>query len=215
MEDSKRFTSASTRVREVDVTKSKHGLEVYSAVAYLHFEYINKGFLSSLGIPFLTLLYEAIDENKESILIVEKVDGKVIGFVSGTNGLGPIYKQLFFRLHRLVWALIPSILSPSKINKILEILLLNKSDKLLMKLPRQELLSIVVNSTHQGKGYAEKLFVALCEHFKESGVSEFRIVVGANLVRAHAFYIKLGSTPVAETEVHKGQTSVVYIKRCE
>ena len=83
------------------MTRSKDSLEVYRALAQLHFKYLNKGFLSSLGIPFLTLLYEAIDANKESILIVEKVNGKVIGFVSGTNGLGPIYKQLLFRLHRL------------------------------------------------------------------------------------------------------------------
>ena len=198
----------------MDVTTSKHGLEVFRAVAHLHFEHINQGFLSSLGIPFLTLLYEAIDENKESVLIVEKVGGKVIGFVSGTAGLGPIYKQLLLRLHRLVWALFPSILSPSKIYKILEILLINRSDKLLTDLPRQELLSIVVNPTHQGQGHAEKLFLSLCEHFKDSNVTEFRILVGGSLSRAHAFYTKLGSIPVAEIEVHKGQTSVIYIKRC-
>lgn len=197
------------------MTKNNHGLEVYRAVAYLHFEHINKGFLSSLGVPFLTLLYEAIDENKDSVLIVEKVNGKVIGFVSGTVGLGPIYKQLFFRIHRLVWALIPSILVPSKIYKVLEILLLNRSDKLLMNLPRQELLSIVVSPTYQGQGYAEKLFVSLCDHFKGNNLSQFRIVVGGKLARAHAFYTKLGSTPIAEVEVHKGQYSVIYIKQCE
>ena len=197
------------------MTKCKDSQEVYRAVAQLHFDHIKKGFLSSLGIPFLTLLYEAIDANKESTLIIEKVDGKVIGFVSGAARLGSIYKQLLLRLHRLVWVFIPSILSPSKIFKILEILLLKRNDKLQIKLPPHELLSIVVNPSYQGQGYGEKLFLSLCEYFKDSNVTEFRIVVGADLVRAHAFYTKLNCKPITETQMHLGQTSVVYIKRCE
>ncbi|MFT6417501.1 MAG: ribosomal protein S18 acetylase RimI-like enzyme [Candidatus Azotimanducaceae bacterium] len=187
----------------------------YGAVACLHCNHINQGFLATLGVPFLTLLYEAIDKDSESVLLVERVDRSVVGFVSGTRGLGRIYKQLLLRPHRLIYALRTSILSPSKIYKILEVVLMNKNNRVSADLPKQELLSIVVNPAYQGKGHAENLFEALCIHFRAKGARSFRIVVGSSLARAHAFYVKMGCTPVKEIQVHKGTDSVVYIKECD
>ena len=88
----------------------------------------------------------------------------------------------------------------------------NKDSNISADLPKEELLSIVVNPTHQGEGHAENLFKALCSHFGAEGASRFSIVVGSNLVRAHAFYTKMGCVPVKEIQVHKGADSVVYVK---
>ena len=96
--------------------------------------------------------------------------------------------------------------------KILELLLISKDNNISSDIPMQELLSIVVNPAYQGKGHAENLFNSLCYHFKEEGVSGFKIVVGNNLDRAHAFYMKMGSIPVKEIQVHTGEDSLVYIK---
>ncbi len=187
----------------------------YRAVASLHCDYINQGFLATLGVPFLTLLYEAIDNDTESVLLVERVDGAVIGFITGTRGLGPIYKQLLRKPFRLICSLKSSLLSPFKMYKIIEILLLNRDEGTLVDLPKQELLSIVVSKAHQGGSHAENLFKALCAHFRAEGVTNFRVVVGRDLDRAHAFYTKMGFVPVKEIQVHKGFNSLVYVKELD
>lgn len=196
----------------MDVKSCKLSTSDYREIAKLHVNYINKGFLASLGIPFLTLLYEAIDKDSESVLIVERVDRVIVGFVAGTSGLGRLYKQLLFHPLQLIYSLKTSLLSPSKIYKIIEIFLISKDDNSSVDIPKQELLSIVVNPIYQGGGHAENLFKALCDHFKAEGVCSFSIVVGSNLDRAHAFYKKMGSIPVKEMQVHKGSNSVIYLK---
>ena len=184
----------------------------YITVARLHCDHINQGFLATLGVPFLTLLYEAIDEDSESVLLVERVDQSIVGFVTGTRGLGRTYKKLLLKPLRLMYALKSCLLSPSKIYKILELLLISKNSNISSNFPKQELLSIVVNPDYQGGGHAVNLFNALCAHFREQDVSSFKIVVGSDLDRAHAFYIKMGAIPVKEIQVHKGTDSLVYVK---
>ncbi len=187
--------------------------EDYKSVAILHSNYINKGFLSSLGVPFLTLLYEAIDKDKKSVLIVKKVDAVVVGYVTGSSGMSSIYFQLVLRLPRLLWALLPCIFSPSKIHKIFEILLIGSENKLSKNLPHEELLSIVVHPNFQGEGHADQLFSELCIYYTKKKCEGFRIIVGESLLRAHSFYKRLGSKAVGEIEVHKGENSIVYLKK--
>ena len=196
----------------MDVKIHKLNSSDYRRVASLHCDNISQGFLATLGVPFLTLLYEAIDKDSESILLVERADSSVVGFVTGTRGLGRIYKQLLLKPLRLIYSLKSCLLSPSKMYKILEVLLISKGSNISADLPKQELLSIVVNPAYQGGGHAENLFNALCSHFRAEGASSFSIVVGSNLDRAHAFYTKMGSIPVEEIQVHKGADSVVYVK---
>ena len=196
----------------MDVKPHKLNSRDYRAIASLHCDHINQGFLATLGVPFLTLLYEAIDKDSESVLLVERVDHSVVGFVTGTCGLGQIYKQLLLKPLRLIYSLKSCLLSPSKMHKIIEVLLISKGSNISPDLPKQELLSIVVNPAYQGGGHAKNLFKALCSHFKAEGANSFSIVVGSNLDRAHAFYTKMGSIPVNEIQVHKGANSVVYVK---
>ena len=198
----------------MDLKTQKLNISDYRAVARLHCEHINKGFLSSLGVPFLTLLYEVIDRDSESVLLVERVGHEVVGFVSGACGLGRIYKQLLLKPFRLLYSLKSCLLSPSKMYKIIEVLLVTKKSNISDNLPKQELLSIVVNPVYQGGGHAESLFRALCIYFREDGTQSFKIVVGRSLARAHAFYIKMGCVSAKEIQVHKGNDSIVYIKKC-
>lgn len=187
---------------------------VYHKVARLHCEYINQGFLATLGPSFLALLYEAIDKDKDSVLIVKEVDGDVVGFVSGAASLRPIYIQLLRRPFSLFAALIGCFLSVSKLSKVIEILLISKNNPVLTGLPRYELLTIVVDPLHQGQGYAEELFESLCGYFSAINVMNFKIIVGGDLARAHAFYLKMGCIVAGEIEVHKGKDSLVYVKQC-
>ena len=187
---------------------------VYQKVAQLHCEHINQGFLATLGPSFLALLYEAIDQGEDSALIVKEVDGNVVGFVSSAASLRPIYKRLLFRPFSLFISLLSCFLSLSKLLKIIEILRISKNNPVLKGLPRHELLTIVVDPEYQGQGHAEDLFSSLCTYFKAVNVANFKIVVGGDLARAHAFYLKMGCNVAGEIEVHKGKNSLVYVKHC-
>ena len=68
--------------------------QIYLDVAQLHIDTIKNGFLPSLGIKFLALMYKCIDEAQFSILITNYKDYKLRGFVSGTLGTSNLYKAM-------------------------------------------------------------------------------------------------------------------------
>tara|TARA_B110000008_G_C16921940_1_gene545110 strand:- start:398 stop:988 length:591 start_codon:yes stop_codon:yes gene_type:complete len=192
----------------------RNSSHLYRKVAQLHCDQINQGFLATLGPSFLTLLYEAIDKDESSVLIAKKVDGEIIGFISGGASLRPIFKQLLHRPFSLFLVLISCVFSISKLKKIIEILLIGKKNPILTGLPQHELFTIAVNPLFQGNGCAHDLFDSLCNYFKEINVTNFKIVVGSDLARPHSFYLKMGCIVAGEIEVHKGKKSMVYIKKC-
>ena len=62
--------------------------------AVLHIEGINMGFISSLGIDFVTALYRAIAESPESFGYVAIKEDKVVGFATFTTNLKGLYKSI-------------------------------------------------------------------------------------------------------------------------
>jgi ribosomal protein S18 acetylase RimI-like enzyme len=185
--------------------------EAYRQVASLHADSIHLGFLSSLGTPFLALLYEAIDVEPSAVLLIEENQGRIIGFVSGARGMRPIYRRLLARWPRLAVALLPALASPRKLRKILEILFLGRKHGASQPArPEAELLSIAVAPEARGTGCAERLYHALCRHFAAEGVPRFCVVVGDALTPAHRFYTRMGAEVIGKVEVHKGEGSVLY-----
>lgn len=166
--------------------------------------------MSSLGLSFLALLYECIDLDKNSILIIEKKNDNVLGFVAGGKSMKTIYYQMLWQLPRLCLSLIPSILNPFKLFKIFELVCFGKSKQLGTAIPQAELLSIAVIDVERGKGLAQKLYNSLALHFTMQGESEFSIVVGDSLKRAHCFYTKMGAQRLDVVSIHRGQTSTIY-----
>ncbi len=182
----------------------------YAELARIHSSCIDLGFLSSLGLGFLSLLYEAIDADDNSHLILEKKEGSVIGFVAGGRGMKSIYRKLLIRLPRLLVALFPAMLNPRKVSKIIELLFFAKKQNPVSSSPEAELFSIAVIQSARGSGLAQKLYNALGERLFQDGESAFCIVVGENLSQAHRFYQKMGAVPFAQVSVHKGQSSTLY-----
>lgn len=181
-------------------------------VAVLHCANINQGFLSSLGPRFLSLLYWAIDEDESSVLIVESVGNKVIGFVSGGQGLRPLYRRMLSRWPSLLIAMLPFALRPWKLIGILEIMRHSFKGVSSTELPAHELLSIAIDREHRGKGIADQLYHSLEAHFRKQKVEAFKIVVGEKLAAAHKFYRRMGAQPRTSIEIHSGDRSVVYIQ---
>lgn len=190
-----------------------HDARTLRQVAELHAGSIDQGFLSSLGIPFLTVLYRAIDRSPCSVLLVERDSTGVIGFVSGGSGMGPIYRQMLRSFPALFLALAPIFLQPRKISGILDILRHGAKRDGRGDLPEWELFSIAVNQSARGSGAAGHLYQSLCAHARAQGVPAFRIVVGDSLGRAQRFYIRLGAKPVGTVRLHGDATSTVFVQR--
>ena len=189
--------------------------ERYRQVAALHADNIDQGFLATLGIPFLSLMYRAIDEAPGSVLLTEEQHGRVVGFVSGGDGMGAIYRRMLRHPLRLVLALLPSLVRPSRLKRILEILRYGGGTSTTHDLPRAELLSIAVAPHARGSGVAERLYRRLEENFAGRGLSAFRITVGDSLAPAHRYYRRMGAVPAGRVEVHAGEGSVVYVQALE
>ncbi|MEX1198153.1 MAG: GNAT family N-acetyltransferase [Pseudohongiellaceae bacterium] len=185
--------------------------ETYAQVARLHAESINQGFLPTLGVRFLALMYRAIDECESAVLLIEEDNGCVIGFVSGASNMGAIYRKMLQHFLQLVMALLPSVVRPARVWRILEIIRYSRNSEGDGTLPAHELLSIAVAESHRGQGVAESLYQRLVEYFKAENVTEFRIVVGQSLTPAHRFYRRMGALSVTEAEVHGGQRSTIYV----
>jgi ribosomal protein S18 acetylase RimI-like enzyme len=185
----------------------------YREVAELHVENIDQGFLSTLGVPFLSLLYETIDTSEKGVLFVAEEESRLAGFVSGSEDIREIYKALLRRWPRLIVSLMPSLFSPRKVWKIFEIILMSRKSTCVPGLPRAELLSIAVAAKCRRKGHAQELYRSLANHFSASGVRDFKIVVGDTLLAAHHFYLRIGAVNVGHLEIHKGQPSTVYRSR--
>lgn len=202
----------------IDVIRPEDvGQAIYRRVAELHAANLDQGFLATLGTRFLALMYQAIGESPTCVLIVaHDAAGEVVGFIAGGGGMSAIYRRMLRRWRPLGVSLLPVLVSPSKLWRIVEILRYGRSQsgaagETSDALPEAELFSIAVDAAHRGKGHAEELYRGLERHFRGRGEPAFRIVVGDKLAAAHRFYRRMGAQAVARIEVHRGEHSVVYV----
>jgi ribosomal protein S18 acetylase RimI-like enzyme len=99
---------------------------------------------------------------------------------------------------------------PSRLRRIVEILRYSRGAGAdAVSLPEAELLSLGVSPSCRGRGHAEALYAGLVRFFADRDQAAFRIVVGAELERAHRFYRRMGAEPGAEIAVHRGAASTV------
>jgi hypothetical protein len=109
-------------------------------VAALHIESIRRGFISSLGVDFVTSLYKAIARNRTSFGFVAVDNDKVLGFVVFTNNIKSLYWSVISKsgLH-LMLLFARKALSLQRIKNALETLFYPSRTKK-MKIPLTELL---------------------------------------------------------------------------
>ena len=187
--------------------------QIYLDVAKLHINTIKTGFLPSLGIKFLALMYKCIDEAQFSILITNYKDYKLRGFVSGTLGTSNLYKAMLSHPLDLIFALIPMIFEIKKIKKIINILRYTSGSNR-NKFPKSELLTICVHPNYHRQGIGLDLYKKLSQFFKSESVSEFVIIVGQSL-NANSFYKKQGAKIVTEIQVHSNIDSNLFIQKVD
>ncbi|MDY0039581.1 MAG: GNAT family N-acetyltransferase [Desulforhabdus sp.] len=194
----------------MELTLHAAQIEDCPRIAELHRAEIRTGFLSGLGIPFLTLLYQSMVTSSRAFCKLARDGDRTIGFISGAESTGGFYKD-FLKKNSLEASLIlfRKLREPKTVLKICETLFYptrqNSSNC------HAELFSIVLDTKYRNRGIAQRLFAELLHEFEIRGVKHFKVIAGSDLKPACRFYEKVGGKLSSEIEVHKDEKSLVYV----
>jgi len=178
-------------------------------IASLHIQGINTGFISSLGIDFVTALYEAIAKSTSSFGFTVEDNHKVLGFVTFTTNLNKLYKSIIVKKGwRFALLLAGKMFSLKRIKKVFETLFYPGRVKE-MNLPSAELLSIAVNPEECRAGLATQLVQKSFEHCQKIGLDKVKVLVAADNEPANKLYLKCGFKLTGQIDNH-GVTSNIY-----
>lgn len=183
-------------------------------IGQLHISGIPTGFISSLGLGFVTALYEAIAKDKNSFGFVAVEDDRILGFVAFSTNLSKLYKYVIFKKgFRFGFILARKMLSIETIKKVWANLFYPKKMKQ-MNLPDAELLSIVVATDGQGKGIGTKLIEAGLKECCKRNIDKVKVLVAADNEPANRLYKKCGFGLVQQIKSH-GTLSNIYVIEIE
>ena len=178
--------------------------------AALHIQCISTGFISSMGIDFVTCLYEASVQSNSSFGIVAVRNGKVLGFAAFTTNINKLYKSVVWK-KGLKFALLLAghMCSPKRLKRMFETLFYPARIKN-MNLPSAELLSIAVAGEERRKGLAGKLIEKGFRHCRKTGVDKVKVLIGADNKAGNKLYLKSGFEPAGQI-INHGLLSNVYV----
>ncbi|MHC4265159.1 MAG: GNAT family N-acetyltransferase [Planctomycetota bacterium] len=179
-------------------------------VAKLHIEGIRAGFVSSLGIDFVTALYKAIANNKTGFGFTIQEDERILGFIAFTTNINKLYKSVIARKGlRFATLLAREISSLENLKKILHTLSYPKRIKN-MALPSAELLSILIIPEMRRQGRGSLLVRKGLERCLELGLKRVKVLVGTENTSANRLYQKCGFELSEQIENH-GVKSNIYV----
>ncbi len=181
-----------------------------ATVARHHREGIPTAFLSRLGAGFLSQLYTAIARCPHGFVFVAvDSEDRVVGFISGTTSVTSLYRWVISRRGWLLAALaLPCALRWSTVRRVFESL--RYPSQIDPQYPQAELLSVVVAPQARGTEAAAALLRALLDELYQRGCSTVKVIVGAELARANAYYRKHGFRLAGTISSH-GLPSNVYV----
>lgn len=160
-------------------------------IAKLHMQGISTGFISSLGIDFVTALYEVIAQSKSSFGFVAQEANKIVGFVAFTANISKLYKLVVLRKGlRFGFLLAGKMFSLRRIKKVFETLFYPTRIRK-MHLPKAELLSIVVAKEQQSKGIASAMIRRGFEECVRRKIEKVKVLVGAQKKSANKLLPKM------------------------
>ena len=107
-----------------------------------------------------------------------------------------LYKLLLHHPFKFIIVLIPILFNIKKLIKVFN-LLNHISSYSRSKYPKEELLTICVNSNYNNQGIGKDLYKELINYFRSKSVSKFTVIVGKSL-EANSFYLRQGAKLVGE-----------------
>lgn len=180
------------------------------AVARLHQSQIAAGFLSSLGPRVLTSIYRALPRTRAGFGFVAERDGEIVGFITCATNLKRLYRGILWRKGLILsWRLMRYVFSLGILRKIIQTIFYpGKVERL--DVPSAEVLSVVTSPQARGLGIASKLMSRAFAEFIRQGCDRVKVLVGANLVPANAYYLKNGFV-LAGTLKHHDEPENIYV----
>ena len=176
----------------------------------LHIQSISTGFISSLGIDFVTCLYEEIARSKSSFGVVAVRDSKVLGFAAFTTNINKLYKSIIWRKGlKFALLLAGQMFSLKRLKRMFETLFYPARIKR-MNLPSAELLSIAVADKEQRKGLAGEVIEMGLQHYHKTSIDKVKVLIGTENKAGNRLYLKCGFEPVGQFNNH-GVLSNIYI----
>ena len=173
-----------------------------SAVARLHIDGIPTGFISSLGLKFVSALYEVIAKDPNSFGCVGVDGDEVVGFAAFSTNLSGLYKQVIVQKGApFAFVLARRMMSLRVIRKVFENLFYPSKMKTL-KLPDAELLSIVVAPEGRGRGLAQRLIQTGLEECRKRKIDTLKVLVADFNKPANQLYQKAGFEYVCQINSH-------------
>ena len=168
------------------------------------------GFLSSLGVRFLRLLYSVLIPSESSAVFVARADGVTVGFIAGTRDTGEFYRD-FLRRHffSASWTLLPWLLRPRTLLRIFETVRHGVGDGR----ADAELLSMAVAPAARRRGLGREFIETLLSWASATGVDSMKVVVGSTNIPAVALYEGSGFEDAQPKEVHRHESSVELVWR--
>lgn len=172
----------------------------YYQISKLHSDSIRTGFLSTLGLAFLSTLYRAIDKCPHSFISVQKDQkNNILGFISGTISVSKMYKWIILRYGILfVFQLILFVFNLNFLKKIKETLFYSfkkknsdSADETHIQCDA-ELLSMAVSDESRGLGIGSTLIDDLEQWLKTMNIKEYKVVTFSEDPRSNGFYEKNG-----------------------
>jgi ribosomal protein S18 acetylase RimI-like enzyme len=156
--------------------------------AYLHYVSIKDSFLCEFGTPFFQRLYKRLIESDKCFGYVDIDNSKIVGFIAGSENMDGFMKSLFLKDF---FVIVPIVLRrliarPHLFKNIIQTLSYSKKSN--VDDIKAELVSIVVRQDFRGKKLGTFLLNDLINHFKENGITKFKVMVDKNNPTANAFY---------------------------
>lgn len=183
-------------------------------VADLHIAGINRGFLSSLGPEFVVGLYQILANHKDSLVLVAREEGQVLGFAAFSKNIKSLYfaAAAHFGI-RLVRTMGRKLFSGQRIIKMLGTILY-PFRKRRCNLPAAELLATAVSPSARGKGIATMLVKDGMSKLAAQGLESIKVLVAADNIPANTLYLKCGFEVVCQTESHGIVSNIAVANLC-
>ncbi len=190
----------------IEIFKPEHAAQV----AQLHIDGIKTGFISSLGIDFMTTLYDSISASESGFGFVALKNENVIGFSIFTINLNALFRHVIRKSgFKLMMKLAFNINSFSRIKKVLETLFYPSRIKN-MNLPPAELLSMVISKEGRGTGLAARMTKKSLRECKDRGEKSIKALVAVDLIPINKLYKILGFKVVTQI-INHGIINNVYV----
>ncbi len=155
----------------------------------LHRSSLDRGFLTSLGEPFLQALYEELLRHELAFLVVAREGDPLRGFILASTDSTRMLSVVLRSPHRFVWSVLAAIVRrPQTVARLVETLSYGPKTA---GVPA-ELIAIAVQPGLRSLGIGARLLAALDAEVFSRGVRAYKVTVHRDMTDADRFYRRNG-----------------------